>query len=467
MISGMSRSSSSLRLSLCCSRHTQSTRSASTGGQLARAITLLVRSKQWQKALCQFHASSSHKHTGVHVSALEALVHGAQWQMALACLPGVSEPVKQTTFMHNLAMSACVRGFRWQVALALLANMSTVLVQPNAVSYNTVIASCGQSSNWTVAVNLWEAMGKTRLQPDLFSYNSMISACDKGWQWESSLVFLSMLEKSNVKGCVKSYVSAISACGKARQWRMALACMSSFSTRSLQPDAVAYNASIRTCAEAEQWQAAIAIMDSMSPSLEKDHYTYSPAMSACVKAAEWERAVSVFDTMERSGIEGNLVTYCLLMRALGQANLWEDVLFLFHDMPARRVTPDGSMYNEVLDVTCRRPEGPALFQCAMQKWLYPGLLADSLSLDLHYLSPGASILAVRWWLTEMRQRYLSTRRPFRMQIITGRGRSRREWEQAVALKPALKEFFAELKIPLTPCKNEGRLELDAQQLWQE
>eukprot|EP00450_Noctiluca_scintillans_P020731 CAMPEP_0194533120 /NCGR_PEP_ID=MMETSP0253-20130528/70899_1 /TAXON_ID=2966 /ORGANISM="Noctiluca scintillans" /LENGTH=370 /DNA_ID=CAMNT_0039378643 /DNA_START=110 /DNA_END=1222 /DNA_ORIENTATION=- len=368
---------------------------------------------------------------------------------------------------HNLAMNACARGFRWQVALALLADMSTVLVQPDTASYNVVIPPCGKSSNWTIAVNLWEAMGKTCLQPDRFSYNSIISACDRGWQWERSLIFLGMMEKSKVKECERSYASAISACAKAAQWRLALACLSSLSSRSLQPDTVVYNATIGTCDEAEQWQAAIAIMDSMSLSLGKDGHTYSSAMSACVKAAEWERAVSLFDTMERSGIEGNLVTCCLLMRALGQANLWEDVLFLLHDMPARRVTPNGSMYNEVLDVTYRRPEGPALFHCAMQKSLYPGLLADPRHLDLHFLSPGASILAVRWWLTEMRQRYLSTRTPFRMQIITGKGLSRKEWEQAAALRPALKNFFAELNIPLTPCKNEGRLELDAQQLWQE
>lgn len=63
--------------------------------------------------------------------------------------------------------------------------------------------------------------------------------------------------------------------------------------------------------------------------------------------------------------------------------------------------------------------------------LYPGLLHNLGHLDLHDLSPGAAVAALRWWLTDAR--------PGRHELVVGQGNSRKPWRDA-DLKSAFEQI---------------------------
>eukprot|EP00913_Durusdinium_trenchii_P005532 g5154.t1 len=77
--------------------------------------------------------------------------------------------------------------------------------------------------------------------------------------------------------------------------------------------------------------------------------------------------------------------------------------------------------------------------------LYPGLLHNLGHLDLHDLSPGAAVAALRWWLTDAR--------PGRHELVVGQGNSRKPWRDA-DLKSAVLKALRKLQIKVlheSPC----------------
>ena len=93
--------------------------------------------------------------------------------------------------------------------------------------------------------------------------------------------------------------------------------------------------------------------------------------------------------------------------------------------------------------------------------LYPSLLCRAqFSLDLHNLSPGAAVLATRWWLAEiLPSRLQSAQTPRFLLIITAWGKHRAEW-QTKDVKEAVARLLEKLELPLLLTTNPEELRLD-------
>jgi pentatricopeptide repeat protein len=269
--------------------------------------------------------------------------------------------------------------------------------------------------------------------PDKITYNAAISACEKGGQWQQALNLLSLMPEAKVVPNEITYNAAISACEKGGQWQLALNLL------SLMPEAKAVPNKI----------------------------TYSAAISACEKGGQWQLALNLLSLMPDAKVVPNEITYNAAISASAKGGLWEFALVLLGVMAQHNVMRDQITYNAVLDAAFDKHQGCALFDEARSLVMYPRLLQKGESfLELHDLSCGAAVHAVRWWLAEVVPRLLvaGTERPARFTIITGWGKSRKEW-QTSDIQATVIQLLDELQLQsCIDVTNQGCVIIDAQQL---
>ena len=92
--------------------------------------------------------------------------------------------------------------------------------------------------------------------------------------------------------------------------------------------------------------------------------------------------------------------------------------------------------------------GRILFAQALSKGLFArASTSNGGSLDLHDMSEGTALHAVRWWLeTKVPQLLHSPSRPDVLTLITGWGKSRNVWGQS-DVKACVSAFLSNLQIP--------------------
>ena len=103
----------------------------------------------------------------------------------------------------------------------------------------------------------------------------------------------------------------------------------------------------------------------------------------------------------------DVICYSAAIGSCSRGAEWQRALKLFHGLPSASVCPNIITYNEVLTCLHTAEEvkqmGYTLFKQAMQQGLYSRLLhRGARNLDVHEMSAGAAVLAVRWWLSEVR-----------------------------------------------------------------
>ena len=96
-------------------------------------------------------------------------------------------------------------------------------------------------------------------------------------------------------------------------------------------------------------------------------------------------------------------------------------------MQLARIQPDLVSYICLLDAVHDKASGAFYFEQALTANVFPNLRKVTPSvIDLHGLSEGAGQLAVRWWLATLVTPQLG-RRAHKCTLITGYGKSRKEW----------------------------------------
>ena len=100
-----------------------------------------------------------------------------------------------------------------------------------------------------------------------------------------------------------------------------------------------------------------------------------------------------------------------------------------------------------LFLQCNLPEVRTLRACGSSK------------IDLHDLSEGTALLALRYWLSNAVARDLESSDPLTCIIITGYGKSRKDWD-TTDVRQAVLSFFQRLGLKPSPLpENPGRLRL--------
>ncbi|CAE7216238.1 unnamed protein product, partial [Symbiodinium sp. CCMP2456] len=254
--------------------------------------------------------------------------------------------------------------------------MDHAQIIPDRVNYSAAMSACEKGSRWQLALSIFELLPRRSLGMDVTSVNTTLSSCMKGWQWKMSLELLSYMPKAKLLPDTISYSLSISACGKEAKWQHSLQLLESMPEKEVIPDVICYSA----------------------------------AIGSCSRGAEWQRALK-----------------------------------LFHGLPSASFCPNIITYNEVLTCLHTAEEvkemGYILFKQAMQQGFYSRLLQKGAqNLDVHEMSPGAAVLAVRWWLSEVLPTVLKKDLSL-CRVITGWGKSRKAWRDS-DVKAAVAHFLS-------------------------
>ncbi|CAE8589701.1 unnamed protein product [Polarella glacialis] len=160
--------------------------------------------------------------------------------------------------------------------------------------------------------------------------------------------------------------------------------------------------------------------------------------------------------------QNQFFTYYISCSKGGQ---WQLALNLLSLMPQLRILPDGVSYNAAMDAVSGMGVGYALFREALGLGMYPQFRSKSDStVNLHCMSCGAAVLAVRWWLAEVVPDLLCGPTIPKLEIITGWGKSRKEWDTTDVQDKVFQLLQSYLIQGRIDQNNKGVITIDGRQL---
>ena len=265
----------------------------------------------------------------------------------------------------------------------------------------------------------------------MISYSAAISACEKGWQWRAR---------------------ARAARGHARARHRA-------ERDQLQRGDLGVREGRRS------GERALELLEGMRErGIEPDVISYSAAISACEKGGQWERALELLEGMRERGIEPDVISYSAAISACARASQAAHAEKLFKELwDSPTLQADQVTFNAILDaVSANVPRALALWKLGLTSGHYLRIKASTdkgmPKLDLHDLSEGAAVTAVRWWLEEHMPSAAAA--PRELTIITGWGKSRPSHRDS-DVRGRVEAVLLEMGVSLLPTANPGRIVVDA------
>eukprot|EP00439_Symbiodinium_sp_Y106_P017062 s2783_g2.t1 len=277
---------------------------------------------------------------------------------------------------------------------------------------------------WEEALRWFAGLSRLGVLPKQADFVDVITALSSSRQWQLASNFL-----RDVPDRVFTEAMVADLVDRTDDWRILLELLARLKPTGPSSDAI-YTATIATCGRASEWERAISLLgESASEAI------YGAAINACDKGGEQLRAMQLMDEMCRKKLAPGEVAFsgvlaaCRRRAALGSCaagSAWRRALCLVEDMSASSVPPNQICYNQLLDAVVREPVSFPIFRKGMEANVWPGILTEDDTLDVHSFSAGAAAIAVLWWLAEVVPSFTNgSRGP--LKIITGYGKSRKDW----------------------------------------
>ncbi|CAE8667583.1 unnamed protein product [Polarella glacialis] len=151
---------------------------------------------------------------------------------------------------------------------------------------------------------------------------------------------------------------------------------------------------------------------------------------------------------------------------VGKGRAQDDRKQLPGDSVLEQILPDVVSYNAAMDAVSGMGVGYALFRKAFGLGMYPQFWSNSYStINLHDMSCGAAVLAVRRWLAEVVPHLLSGPTTPKLEVITGWGKSRKDWRTTTDVQDAVFQLLQGYQFPSRiDQNNRGVITIDGRQL---
>ncbi|CAK9042224.1 unnamed protein product [Durusdinium trenchii] len=258
-------------------------------------------------------------------------------------------------------------------------------------------------------------MPEAKVQPDVISYSAAISACEKGGQWQQAFKLFEA-------------IAAISACEKGGQWQQAFKLFEAMPKVKVQPNMISYSA----------------------------------AISACEKGGQWQQAFKLFEAMPKVKVQPNMISYSAAISACEKGGQWQQALKLFESMFEANVPPDLVSYNALFD--CAEIRDSAIGRALFEKCNLPEILelkgCGASEIDLHDLSEGFARAVLCHWLSTAIATKLEQEKELTCLIVTGYGKSRKEWDTTDMRQASLKLLQDDLGLQAAVLrKNQGAIQV--------
>ena len=352
---------------------------------------------------------------------------------------------------------------------------------PRALSAHTdkmirsALSCLSAHEQWTRVLELYEIMTSTGHSPDRFTYAMTLNACEKVGFTDLALgIFSDMITIDGLTPDVYHFCSIITACGKVGRPYEALDIFEAMVPHfDVPPNRMVYTATIQACADSGLWRKAVDLFmeleaddrvaaDASQNSIEHQRVTFNAILDAVAPFTSGRR-ISVTASAEAL-TDDELSPPPYEGTTSATAGTPSDLSVIRDEDAASETSPDG-VYEQ--DHQQRQVLAELLWTRALEVGAYGNLETinvRSARFDLHNLSCGASEMAVRWWLRQLRSRlrhsYEGNQSLPNLCLVTGKGKSRPTHQQR-DLRESVEELLVALRVPtITAMHDAGRLRDD-------
>ncbi|KAH7576879.1 hypothetical protein JRO89_XS01G0169800 [Xanthoceras sorbifolium] len=253
-------------------------------------------------------------------------------------------------------------------------------------TYNTLIDLYGKAGRLKDAANVFAEMLKSGVAMDTITFNTMIHTCGSHGRFSEAESLLSKMEERGISPDTKTYNIFLSLYADAGNIDAALMCYRKIREVGLFPDIVTHRAVLHILCQRNMVQEVEAVMEEMEksglhidehsvPGVMKlyvnegllDHAKFffkkcqldgglsSKTLAAIIDAyAEkglWAEAEAVFyGKRDLVGQKKDVVEYNIMIKAYGNAKLYDKAFFLFKGMRNHGTWPDECTYNSLVQM---------------------------------------------------------------------------------------------------------------------
>lgn len=224
-----------------------------------------------------------------------------------------------------------------------LANMETVSVKPDIITYNAMLDICRQSEDLERAFQIWEEVEREGLEPTAQSYGTIMSACgDAGEHLLGLRYYEEFKKRGNVEGSTELYTCAIHMCATEGDWDDAYQTYREMRAANVEPDAMVFAVLMDVAARSGRPEKAFELLKEMQHDvgMKPTSEVYSTLIGICARSGLPERAAEMFEQMLAEGVEPSVDAHNALMNAYGKAfqvsratNVLDDLRKSKHTLP--------------------------------------------------------------------------------------------------------------------------------------
>eukprot|EP00850_Spirogloea_muscicola_P003622 SM000014S00410 [mRNA] locus=s14:1188288:1192650:+ [translate_table: standard] len=323
-------------------------------------------------------------------------------------------------------------------AAKLFQEMTTKGIPPNHITYNTMIDLYGKGGRYSTAIKLFQEMKDSGLKCDRATYSAMINLCGKAGYYAEAEAFFTEMEDAGIQADAIAYSILVDMWGKAGQPRRAGKWFRTMIQAGLTPSPPAFNALMHAYLKMEMYSETKHIFETMlRGSVIPNLKTYTLLLSSCTDCSEQNGVDICLELMACTGHPVHSLVKLLLqdtadpseedamMKQVGQ---FMEQIKQHEEHESRRAFTDCLI--SFLYQYGRRERAARVWREANYLHMFPSAFRGSdnnlWSLDLHYMSPGTAMTAVKAELSTLRERAMSGGLlPQRLEIITGWGRRSR------------------------------------------
>ncbi|BDA50928.1 probable pentatricopeptide repeat-containing protein At2g31400, chloroplastic [Coccomyxa sp. Obi] len=230
-------------------------------------------------------------------------------------------------------------------------------LQPTRVTFNTLLKACMRAKDAARADEVLTWMQERSCQGDEFTYNTYIKAASYSGDVERALRVLPRMAASGVEPTPAVWGSLIVACGKAGQVESALGLWRQMAASGGPPPSVDNcNALLNACIDCGNGERALDIYRSMRDlGVEPDLVTYNLAMRACsgqpgskLRADQLEQAFQLLAHMRAAGVEPCAQTITSLFALGARAGQGRRALALYQEVKDSGIRVDVALLSALI-----------------------------------------------------------------------------------------------------------------------
>ncbi|KAG7561397.1 Pentatricopeptide repeat [Arabidopsis thaliana x Arabidopsis arenosa] len=213
-----------------------------------------------------------------------------------------------------------------------------------------LITAYGKLGNFNGAERVLSVLSKMGSSPNVISYTALMESYGRGGKCNNAEAIFRRMQSSGPEPSAVTYQIILKTFVEGDKFKEAEEVFETLLDEKkspLKPDQKMYHMMIYMYKKAGNYDKARKVFSSMvGKGVPQSTVTYNSLMSF---ETNYKEVSKIYDQMQRSGIQPDVVSYALLIKAYGRARREEEALSVFEEMLDAGVRPTHKAYNILLD----------------------------------------------------------------------------------------------------------------------